>query len=812
MTRGDPLGWPAFRELLARFTATPFGRDRALDLTSTALLPVIRSVLAETAEARRALGAEGPPPFPAPDDIRPLLADAAPVGATLDGPSLVRLGRTLEAVGRLHAYGTRVTAVAPGLATGLHALPRLESLAQDLRTQLDPDGHLRDEASPRLRSLRRELVRLRADLQLRLERLLDSPAWAPALQERYVTVRNGRYVVPVRDDARRVIRGIIHDRSQSGATVFVEPEEAVPLNNDLVQRQLEERAEVERLLAVLTDRVRTELRALHGLVEGLGSLDLAFARAGLAERLDATEPQVEMGGDLDLPAARHPLLVAQGWGRAGAPGSTLTPPTVVPVDLHVSAAKPGLVISGPNSGGKTVALETCGLLVLMAQVGCHLPTASGSRVPVCDEVLAVIGDEQSLAQNLSTFSSFVAQMREILDRAGPRTLVLLDELGAGTDPAEGAALGQALLEALLDRGARVVVTTHLEPLKVFAQTEARLANATVAFDTERLAPTFQLQYGYSGPSYALTIAARFGLPPAVVARARTHLTDASRRLDALLADLARREREAAARETAVREREAAAAARVDQAQEAARDAEREATRIRREAHAEARALLADARRRAGQELDRLQAETASRRDAQDAYHRLRAAEAEVATAPGAAEADAAEPAGLADGVTVRGLGLRGRIVAEEGDTVTVQAGQLTVRVARDQLDAAPAGSAPSRSPIPVSIPQRDDVPREFYLIGLTADEARAAVEKYLDDAVLAGHATIRLVHGKGTGALKRAVDACLKAHPLVRSFHTADAVDGGAGATVAVLHEGAARPERAAPRQRAHPPWVPYRS
>ena len=780
MTRGDPLGWPAFRELLARFTATPFGRDRALDLTSTALLPVIRSVLAETAEARRALGAEGPPPFPAPDDIRPLLADAAPVGATLDGPSLVRLGRTLEAVGRLHAYGTRVTAVAPGLATGLHALPRLESLAQDLRTQLDPDGHLRDEASPRLRSLRRDLVRLRADLQLRLERLLDSPAWAPALQERYVTVRNGRYVVPVRDDARRVIRGIIHDRSQSGATVFVEPEEAVPLNNDLVQRQLEERAEVERLLALLTDRVRTELRALHGLVEGLGSLDLAFARAGLAERLDATEPQVEMGGDLDLPAARHPLLVAQGWGRAGAPGSTLTPPTVVPVDLHVSAAKPGLVISGPNAGGKTVALETCGLLVLMAQVGCHLPTASGSRVPVCDEVLAVIGDEQSLAQNLSTFSSFVAQMREILDRAGPRTLVLLDELGAGTDPAEGAALGQALLEALLDRGARVVVTTHLEPLKVFAQTEARLANATVAFDTERLAPTFQLQYGYSGPSYALTIAARFGLPPAVVARARTHLTDASRRLDALLADLARREREA--------------------------------TRIRREAHAEARALLADARRRAGQELDRLQAETASRRDAQDAYHRLRAAEAEVATAPGAAEADAAESVGLADGVTVRGLGLRGRIVAEEGDTVTVQAGQLTVRVARDQLDAAPAGSAPSRSPIPVSIPQRDDVPREFYLIGLTADEARAAVEKYLDDAVLAGHATIRLVHGKGTGALKRAVDACLKAHPLVRSFHTADAVDGGAGATVAVLHEGAARPERAAPRQRAHPPWVPYRS
>jgi len=578
----------------------------------------------------------------------------------------------------------------------------------------------------------------------------------------------------------------VHDRSASGATVFIEPDEVIDLNNQLTQRLLEERDEELRLLQELTRRVHACLPELEALVDGLGALDLTFARAALAERLEATEPELSEGGDIDLRGARHPLLVAQQWERGD-------PPThVVPVDVRVPASRPGLVISGPNAGGKTVALETCGLLVLMAQAGCHIPAESGGRLPVCDRILAVIGDEQSLAQNLSTFSAFVRQMREILAVAGPRSLVLLDELGAGTDPAEGAALGAALLEALLDRGARVIATTHLEPLKVFAQLDSRLTNATVAFDAERLEPTFHLEYGHPGPSYALTIGERRGLPGAVIARARTHLSEASRRLEMLLADLAAREREAESRTAEAARREAGAAAAAEGARLSTLRAESDAARIRREAHAEARALLADARRRAGRELERLKAEEATRRDAQEVYHRLRMAEAELPAPP-----DEGAAATLPGEVQLRGLGLRGRVVAEDESMVTVQAGHLTVRVARSEIEAAPArpGSARPRHPLAgaISMPARRDVPRELHLRGFATDEARAAVEKFLDDAVLAGHGAIRLVHGKGTGALKRAIETCLRAHPLVSAFRSAAPADGGGGVTVVELVEGAAQ-------------------
>jgi DNA mismatch repair protein MutS2 len=789
LIRDDLLGWDPFRDLLARFAATPAGRDLAHTLQPAHDLAAVQAALQETAAARRALTAEGPPPWSDAGDARPILAEAAPAGATLDGAALVALGRTLDAAARLRIYGQRIAGVAPALADAWVRLPDCPELAGMLRQALDPDGRLTDRASPRLRTLRRQITAARADLQARVERLLDHPAVAPALQERYVTVRNGRYVVPVRDDARRGVRGIIHDRSQSGATVFVEPEETVPLNNELTRLCLEERDEELRVLAELTDAVRRGLPALTRLIEGLGALDLVFARAGLAERFAATEPEVAVGGDLDLRQARHPLLVAQRWG--GPPGTG----EVVPVDLRVPADRPALVLSGPNAGGKTVALETCGLLVLMAHAGCHVPAAAGSRMPLTGQVLAVIGDDQSLAQDLSTFSSFVRQVREILDVAGPGSLVLLDELGAGTDPAEGAALGAALLEALLDRGARVVVTTHLEPIKVFAQTEPRLQNATVAFDAERLEPTFRLEYGHPGPSHALTIGERFGLPAAVIARARALAGEQGRRLDALLAALEAGTREAEARSALAARREAEAREALADVRRTTESAHAEVRRLRRAAEAEAQALLAEARRQVGRELDRLKVEeTSRRREAQEAYRRLRAAEATLQ--PVRATADAPAAHGPTAEVQLRGLGVRGRIVAEADGLVTVQAGRLTMRVARSELEPA-SGGAPPDSGAGVSVPTRVDVPQELHLLGLTSDEARAAVEKFLDDAALAGHREVRLVHGKGTGALRRAVEGCLRGHPLVAGFRLAEPAAGGAGATVATLEGAEAAPDLA---------------
>jgi DNA mismatch repair protein MutS2 len=789
LIRGDLLGWHPFRDLLARFAATPPGRDLAHALQPSHDLTAVQAALRDTADARRALTAEGPPPWGDMGDARPILAEAAPPGATLDGAALFALGRTLECASRLAAYGQRLTAVVPSLAESWAQLPTCPDLARTLRDALDPDGRLTDRASPRLRALRRQIAALRADLQARVERLLDHPAVAPALQERYVTVRHGRYVIPVRDDARRQVRGIIHDRSQSGATVFVEPEETIPLNNELTRVSLEERDEEQRVLAELTDAVRHLLPALTELVEGLGALDLRFAKATLADRLGATQPEILLGGDLDLQAARHPLLVAQRWG-AGSPTGD-----VVPVDLRVPADRPGLVLSGPNAGGKTVALETCGLLVLMAQAGCHVPAAPGSRLPLTERVLAVIGDEQSLAQDLSTFSSFVRQARVILDVVGPGSLVLLDELGAGTDPAEGAALGAALVETLLERGARVVVTTHLEPLKVFAQVDPRLQNATVAFDAERLEPTFRLEYGHPGPSHALTIGERYGLPAALIARARGHLGEQGRRLETLLATLEARTHEAEARAALATRREADAGEALAKARRATETAEAEALRVRRAAESEAQALLAAARRQVGQELDRLKAQDATRRrEAQDAYRRLRAAEAALQPIP----APRGGPAPPGE-VELRGLGVRGRVVGEADGLVTVQAGRLTLRVARSELEPVAGGAA--RPPASgVVLPVRGDVPREIRLLGFTSDEARAAVEKFLDDAALAGHGEIRIVHGKGTGAVRRAVESCLRGHPLVGAFRLAEPAAGGAGATVVTL-EGGNSVEAATPRR-----------
>jgi DNA mismatch repair protein MutS2 len=789
LIRGDLLGWDPFRNLLARFAATPPGQDRARGLAPHRTLSTVRSALLETTEARLALTAEGPPPWDGTGDARPVLREAAPAAAVLDGPALVRLGRTLAAAARLAAYGQRIAAVAPTLAGAWATLPACPDLARALDDALDPDGRLTDRASPRLRALRRQITTLRADLQARVERLLEHPAVAPALQERYVTLRNGRYVIPVRDDARRAVRGIIHDRSQSGATVFVEPEETIALNNELTRLCLGERDEEQRILAELTEAVRGVLPVLTTLVEGLGGLDLIFARAGLAERLDAAEPEVAPGADLDLRAARHPLLLAQRWGAPPGAGE------VVPIDLRVPADRPGLVISGPNAGGKTVALETGGLLVLMAHAGCHIPAALGSRMPLTEQVLAVIGDEQSLAQDLSTFSSFVRQVREILEVAGSGSLVLLDELGAGTDPTEGAALGAALLEALLDRGARVIVTTHLEPLKVFAQVEPRLQNATVAFDAERLEPTFRVEYGHPGPSHALTIGERLGLPAEVIALARRHVGEESRRLETLLATLETQTREAAARSAAAARREAEAADALAGAKVATERAGAEAREVKRAAEQEAQALLADTRRRIGQELDRLKTDEASRRRAaQEAYRQVRAAEAALQAVPAAS--DPPPPAGE---VQLRGLGLRGRVVAEADGLVTIQTGHLTVKVARSEIEPATGDTA--RRPGPsVSLPAREDVPRELHLLGLTSDEARVAVEKFLDDAALAGHREIRLIHGKGTGALRRAVEGCLRGHPLVGSFRLAEPAAGGAGATVVAL-EGAGAAEGLAGRR-----------
>jgi DNA mismatch repair protein MutS2 len=813
-TGSGGLEWPEVLALLAREARTPMGREEARATTPSAEPDAVHRALGETAQARAALGQTGAPPWEGVVDVRPMLEAARVPGSVAEAADLAALIPLLEAAGRLRAYGRAIAPVAPDLAAALAGFPPQKDLADRLGRAIDADGQLRDDASPALRRVRGRIRDLRREIVKRLEAYFGAPGAELTFQERYVTIRHGRYVLPIRAEAKSRLRGIVHDRSQSGATLFVEPEAMVEANNDLVQAAREEETEIVRILAALTDAVREALPDLDALVAGIGGLDLIFARGALAERMEAVEPAIAEAGDVSLPGARNPLLLAQGWTAGAAEGEPSG--SVIPMDIEIHADRPLLVITGPNAGGKTVALKTLGLLALMAQAGCHVPARAGARLPVFSQVFAIVGDDQSVAENLSTFSAFVKQLRDVLERVDGRSLVLLDELGAGTDPDDGAALAQAVLEALAERGAVVAASTHLEPLKGFASTHPRARNASVEFDPERLAPTFRLVYDRPGQSYALSIGARLGLPPALIERAHAHRSTQQRQLQELLARLDDRDRRDAERTAALERREAESAGLLARAQaelEAARATAREAVA---RAKAEAQRLVTEVRRHVNDEWDRLKRAEKSRPELERARKRLvetaqRVEQSAGAAAPAAAISGAAAPG---DRVEVSHLGLRGHVLAIDGETATVQAGAVTVKVPLQALTVVARGAAGGGAVAPgegvmysrprmgtgrsgkagdrgvVAVPGKSGVPGELHLIGRTTDEARDLLEKYLDDAFLAGLGTVRIIHGKGTGALRRAVEDVLGGHPLIVEHRPGAASEGGGGATVATLAQG----------------------
>ena len=751
------------------------GREQALEATPLVDPAAVEAAIALTGEARLALDAEGAPPLDGIPDIRPVLGRGAAEGSTLEGAELARLIPVLEAGPRVQAWGRAIRPAAPAVAALADGLPRLAELRDALRHALEDDGSLTDRASPRLRQLRQQIRDRRRRIVADLERMLAAEG-DRLFADRFVTVRHGRYVLPVRAEARQRVRGIVHDRSQSGQTIFVEPEGIVEANNDLVQALREEEQEAARILAELTAAVRERLAELEQLVAAVGELDWLFARAHTAVRMSASAPAIDRTGHVALRVARHPLLLAQAWRDPAR--------TVVPVDVELSPDRPLLLITGPNAGGKTIALKTLALCALMAQVGCHLPAAEGSRLPVFERLYAIIGDEQSVAENLSTFSAFVKQIREVLAEADGRSLVLVDELGAGTDPDEGAALAKAILETLADRGTLVAATTHLEPLRAFASTEPRARNASVEFDTRTLAPTFRLRYDVPGQSYALAIAGRLGLSPELIARAQGHRSTDAARMSQLLAWLDEATRCEAERTIAMERRESESTARLAAAREAETGAQARAREIVERAKAEAARLLTDVRRAVSAEWERLKRAERSRPALDESRRRLREVGARVApSAPGT------EPVALAPGMAVAAehLGLRGQLVAIAGDSATVRAGSISVRVPVSALrpSAEAATPRPARDRQPELLTRA--VAPELMLIGRTTDEVQDLVEKYLDDAFMAGVAHVRLVHGKGTGALRKAVRGVLSDHPLVASFRDGEPAEGGAGATVAAL-------------------------
>jgi DNA mismatch repair protein MutS2 len=782
------LEFPLIRERLAGLTAFGPSRRLAESLEPSPDPVVVARRLDETDQTRSLLEERLGVGIGAAHDIGPLV-DRAARGGRLDPEGFLAIAETLDAVARLAtSLADERRSLLRELGRELHPLPAVRST---LARSFDPVGELLDTASPRLGSLR-AAVRVAYD---RLRRRLDALVGAElgnALQEPIVTLRNGRYVVPVKAEARSRVKGIVHDSSGSGQTLFIEPLVAVELGNAWREAQVAEREEVERILDELSALIAANAAVLRESLDALARFDLWAAKATLASEMDATRAETADRPEIELLSARHPGLT----GR------------VVPIDVRIGDGYTALVVTGPNTGGKTVTLRTVGLLSLMHQAGLHVPAEAGSRIPVWRDVFADIGDEQSVAQSLSTFSGHLRRITTIVAEAGPGTLVLLDELGAGTDPTEGSALAQALLDHFIRTGAIVAATTHYAELKAYAHTTHGATNAAVEFDLETLSPTYHLTIGLPGGSQAFAIAERLGLPDSIVADARSRLSESQRSFEATLAAIRATEGETSDALERVRAAEAKAA-------DALRTADEERRRARRERDQQVTA----ARDEAGRLVDELRAEVAATRRALEretvtaasldaALARAEAIAGRLPAPPALAaapESTSVEPRRwkVGDRARSRSGGWEGRIAALErgGRRGTLEAGGMRVTVEVDDLVPALAsptvgasdrtreavGADASSNAAALRLARARTVASSLDLRGARVEEALEALDRYLDDASVAGLRSVTVIHGLGTGALRDAVRAAAAAHPLVRDTRTGERGEGGDGATVVSL-------------------------
>ncbi|MDN5345115.1 MAG: mismatch repair protein MutS2, partial [Clostridia bacterium] len=752
---------------------SPLGAELVRSLVPSRDLEVARRRLQATSEAEQVLRRYPDIPLHNIYDIRPQVARAA-VGGLLEGPDLLRVAATLATARRVRQFFLGLEGPWPLLQELAGSLGDFRPLEKAINQAIGPEGEVLDQATPRLSTLRQLVRRTQERIKERLDGYLRSTEMQKYLQDNLYTIRGDRYVLPVKQEYRHQVPGLIHDQSASGATLFIEPMALVELNNELRRLQAAEAREVEAILQHLSNLVGQEKEGLENTLVALGEMDFTLAKGRLSQEMAAIEPQLNDEGRWRIKEGRHPLL-----GKR-----------VVPVSLPLGEDFDTLVITGPNTGGKTVTLKTVGLFTLMAGCGLHLPASEGTEVDPTAAVYADIGDEQSIEQSLSTFSAHMGQIVTILNQVTPGSLVLLDELGAGTDPTEGAALAMAILDYLTGVGARTVATTHYSELKAYAYATPRVENAAVEFDSRTLQPTYNLVIGTPGESNAFIIAARLGLAPAVIERARSLLGEENQRVSRLIAALTE-DRRASARdreEAVVLRRQAEMArAEIEQAkeawqQQAARQMEKarqEARGLLRRARAEIREIMAGIEKALAEESLRgqQQAVTRARQQLKELDDTVEAGLEQYQPAAGDEP-----PANLQAGERVYLLawGQAGEVLEPPGDQgeVLVQVGALKVTVPVKELRRAEKTTPTNRKEKPAREPARsgwtvkavssDTISPEIDLRGLTVEEACHQVDAYLDDAVLAGLNRVSLIHGKGTGALRLALQDYLRQHPLVK--------------------------------------------
>ena len=804
--------------LVADLTVTPMGRTEIEALTPMTSATRVGAALGATSEGVRFLQMHPGFPLRAPAELEAALDALATDGRALEPLRLLSLSEFLESIEQTRRSVAQAGTTLPYLMRLVEGVASFRNEIADVRRKIEPTGEVADNASPALAAIRERLRKQRGRLRSTLESFLRERDTSKYLQEQVVTDRNGRYVLMVRAEHRGAIPGIVHGASASGASLFLEPLGTVEINNDIVELEEREAEEVRRILLALSDAFRARPEDLGRTVEVATALDVVQAKARFSQMTGGVEPVLSSDGALELEGARHPLLLLRGraTGRSASSSNDTRPhfETVIPVDVRLTPPTRVLVIAGPNTGGKTVALKTAGLFAAMAQAGLHVPAEKGSKLPVFRSIFADIGDEQSIAASLSTFSGHITNLVSMERDLDLPALILLDEVGAGTDPSEGGALGTAVIDHFRKRGAHVVATTHYDALKTYASTTEGVTSAAFGFDPLTFAPTYQLMYGSPGRSLAIEIAARLGMPPTVIAAARGNLTDREAQLAAHIEradrelrtleqerrglgqqrlDLAEAERRLGSRESSLREKEAEHKRRVGaKVDDQLRAARREIDAVIDGLKARATVLRERGDRRSAAPISTGETGTA-RSEAHAALEKIGAnLTARKAAAIGAepAEAHAGPLPPLAPGVrvSVGPLGLEGTLLEVHGKHAEVDIRGKRLRAAVTDLRVLGKASV-ARASVSIALQPRTGSLSELNVVGCTVDEALTRAGRFLDESMLTDQREVRLIHGYGTGQLRRALATFLREHPLVSSFEHPRTDQGGEGVTVVELKE-----------------------